>query len=171
MQHSESAARAWARLIWLLEKLPFFALAAAASVVTFVVQQQGGALAAREDLPFGARGGNALISYCCYLGKIFWPTDLAVYLSAPRAMADGGGAGGGWADAGHFGAAVCAAAAISLLADGVAVVCRDAGARHRAGAIGRRRRWPTVLLMCRRWGCWSSRSGAHTSWPRAGGTR
>ena len=69
------------RLVW--EKIPFFALVAVASVVTMVVQQQGGILAATENLPLGARGGNALISYCRYLGKMFWPTDLAVFYPHP----------------------------------------------------------------------------------------
>jgi Flp pilus assembly protein TadD len=67
--------RAW-RLVG--EKIPFFALAALGSVVTFVVQKRAGALAAGEGLPLGARSGNALISYCRYLGKMFWPTELAV---------------------------------------------------------------------------------------------
>jgi Tfp pilus assembly protein PilF len=60
------------------EKIPFFAIAVAASVVTFVVQKHGGAVKTVEYLPLGARVGNALISYCRYLGKMFWPTDLAV---------------------------------------------------------------------------------------------
>ena len=66
-----------------LEKIPFFALAAAASVVTFVVQKQGGAVMTVESLPLGARIENALISYCRYLGKMFWPTDLAVFYPHP----------------------------------------------------------------------------------------
>ena len=65
------------------EKIPFFALAVAASVVTFMVQKHGGAMAVVEWLPLGARGGNALISYCRYLGKLFWPTDLAVLYPHP----------------------------------------------------------------------------------------
>jgi Flp pilus assembly protein TadD len=65
------------RLVW--EKMPFFVMAAAASVVTFLVQQRGGALRAVEALPLGERGANALISYCRYLGKLFWPADLAVF--------------------------------------------------------------------------------------------
>ncbi|MEI8042854.1 MAG: tetratricopeptide repeat protein [Verrucomicrobiota bacterium] len=69
------------RLLW--EKIPFFALAAAASVVTFVVQKREGALMAAESLPFGARVGNALISYCRYLGKLCWPADLAIYYPYP----------------------------------------------------------------------------------------
>ncbi len=65
------------------EKIPFFALAAAASVTTFVVQKQGGAVIAIQTLPLGARCGNALISYCRYLGKLFWPADLAVFYPHP----------------------------------------------------------------------------------------
>jgi hypothetical protein len=45
----------------LVEKIPFFALTVAASVVTFVVQKRGGSVIAAEDLPFGVRIGNALI--------------------------------------------------------------------------------------------------------------
>jgi protein O-mannosyl-transferase len=67
----------------LFEKIPFFVLAALMSVVTFVVQQRGGALAAGENLPVGARLGNAVISYGRYLGKLFWPTDLAVVYPHP----------------------------------------------------------------------------------------
>ena len=67
----------------LLEKLPFVALAAAASVVTFAVQSHGGAVATMETLPLGARLGNALISDRRYLGKIFWPTDLAIFYPHP----------------------------------------------------------------------------------------
>jgi Tfp pilus assembly protein PilF len=67
----------------LIEKIPFFALAAAASVVTYVAQKQGGAVVAMENLPLGERAGNALVSYCRYLGKLFWPVDLAVFYPHP----------------------------------------------------------------------------------------
>jgi tetratricopeptide (TPR) repeat protein len=33
--------------------------------------------------PFGARGGNAVVSYCRYLGKTLWPTDLAYFYPRP----------------------------------------------------------------------------------------
>jgi Flp pilus assembly protein TadD len=71
--------------IWRLvtEKIPLFALAAVASYVTFVVQQQGGAVMAIANLPLGARFGNVLVSYCRYLGKLFWPADLAVFYPHP----------------------------------------------------------------------------------------
>jgi tetratricopeptide (TPR) repeat protein len=68
----------------LLEKLPFFGLAVVMSIVTFVVQNQTDTLMAVENLPLGARSGNALISYCRYLGKLFWPADLAVFYPHPR---------------------------------------------------------------------------------------
>jgi Flp pilus assembly protein TadD len=67
----------------LLEKLPFFGLAAVISVVTFMVQKHGGAVVVVESLPLGARSGNALISYCRYLGKLFWPAHLAVLYPHP----------------------------------------------------------------------------------------
>jgi tetratricopeptide (TPR) repeat protein len=67
----------------LFEKTPFFVLAAAVSVVTFLVQQRAGAVMMVESLSLSARVGNALISYGRYLGKLFWPTNLAVYYPRP----------------------------------------------------------------------------------------
>jgi tetratricopeptide (TPR) repeat protein len=71
--------------VWQLvrEKIPFFALAAVASVVAYVEQQHSGAMKTVEALPLGERAGNALISYCRYLGKLFWPTDLAIFYPHP----------------------------------------------------------------------------------------
>jgi tetratricopeptide (TPR) repeat protein len=66
-----------------IEKFPFFGLAAAAGVVTYLVQKHGGALTPMETLPLGMRVGNALISYCRYLGMLFWPADLAVFYPHP----------------------------------------------------------------------------------------
>ena len=66
-----------------MEKIPFFALAAVMSVVTFVVQKHGGAVSTVKYLPLGARSGNALISCCRYLEKMFWPTGLAVFYPHP----------------------------------------------------------------------------------------
>jgi protein O-mannosyl-transferase len=71
----------WTKLVW--EKLPFFVLVALISIVTFVVQKREGVLAMNESLPLGARVGNAVVSYCRYLGKLFWPTDLAVFYPHP----------------------------------------------------------------------------------------
>jgi Tfp pilus assembly protein PilF len=60
-----------------MEKIPFFALAGAAGVVTFLVQQKGGAVASVGALSLSSRVGNALISYVRYLGMMIWPEKLA----------------------------------------------------------------------------------------------
>jgi Flp pilus assembly protein TadD len=66
-----------------IEKIPFFILAAASSVVTFVAQRRGGAVSPLSGLPLPARIGNALVSYVRYLGKIFWPSGLSVLYPHP----------------------------------------------------------------------------------------
>jgi tetratricopeptide (TPR) repeat protein len=63
------------------EKAPFFLLAAASSVITFVVQRKGGAVSA--SLSLGGRIANALVSYVRYIGKLFWPVDLSVLYPHP----------------------------------------------------------------------------------------
>jgi tetratricopeptide (TPR) repeat protein len=63
----------------LVEKLPFFALSAAACAVTLYAQGRGEAVASTEDFPLGVRLANALIAYCRYLGKCFVPAKLAVF--------------------------------------------------------------------------------------------
>jgi len=67
----------------LLEKLPFFLLAAGSCLVTFFVQQQDGALQSMARFPLSIRVENALVSYWRYLGKTFWPVDLAVAYPHP----------------------------------------------------------------------------------------
>jgi tetratricopeptide (TPR) repeat protein len=66
-----------------VEKIPFLALAIAASVVTLLVQQHEGAVETFERLGPGVRVENALISYCRYLGEMFWPVDLAIFYPHP----------------------------------------------------------------------------------------
>jgi tetratricopeptide (TPR) repeat protein len=65
----------------LAEKAPFFLLAAASSLVTFVVQRKGGAVS--TSLSVGARVANAVVSYIRYIGKVFWPMDLSVLYPHP----------------------------------------------------------------------------------------
>jgi len=62
----------------LAEKVPLFALAAASSLVTFVAQQRGGATSLTYTVPLSSRIANALVTYVAYMGKMFWPTHLAV---------------------------------------------------------------------------------------------
>jgi tetratricopeptide (TPR) repeat protein len=60
------------------EKIPFFILSTAVSIVTFVVQQQDKAVQTLSTFPMGVRFENAVVSYSRYLGKTFWPDNLAV---------------------------------------------------------------------------------------------
>ncbi len=78
-----SLLRQWRPL--LIEKWPLFALALVSSLVTFFAQKSGGTVASVTQLSLGARFGNAVISYVRYLGKLIWPTDLAVIYPYPTA--------------------------------------------------------------------------------------
>jgi hypothetical protein len=69
-----------------VEKIPLFALSAAASFVTFTVQRRGGAVAPVIQLAFGTRLENSVISYVAYIGKSFWPSHLAIYYPYPKAF-------------------------------------------------------------------------------------
>jgi len=62
----------------LVEKIPFLALAALASAITFWTQRQAGAMKMLEQFSFGHRAANALVSYVKYMAKMIWPADLAV---------------------------------------------------------------------------------------------
>jgi hypothetical protein len=62
----------------LLEKVPFCALAAASSLITFVVQKDAGAVASLDSSSMTERFANAALSYWRYLGKILWPQRLFI---------------------------------------------------------------------------------------------
>jgi protein O-mannosyl-transferase len=62
----------------LLEKLPFFCLAAASGVVTVLAQKAGGAVVPLAALPMGTWILNAMGGYLGYCRHPFWPSDLAV---------------------------------------------------------------------------------------------
>ena len=61
------------------EKIPFFALAFASSVVTFLVQHAGGAVSTLVAIPLHLRLANAVISYQSYLMKLLWPIRLSIH--------------------------------------------------------------------------------------------
>ncbi|MDM8525129.1 tetratricopeptide repeat protein [Desulfococcaceae bacterium HSG8] len=67
----------------ILEKIPLFALSAALSVITFFVQQSGGAVKSADIYPLEIRISNALISYISYLGKMIWPDNLSCIYPHP----------------------------------------------------------------------------------------
>lgn len=66
-----------------LEKIPLLLLAVLASVITYIVQQQGGAVSTLGKLTLEVRLANALLSYGTYLLKTFWPVDLAIFYPHP----------------------------------------------------------------------------------------
>ncbi|MBI5214345.1 MAG: tetratricopeptide repeat protein [Ignavibacteriae bacterium] len=65
------------------EKIPLFVLSIASSIVTFIVQKQGGSMAGTVDLSFSDKAANALVSYAQYIRKTFLPTDLAAMYPHP----------------------------------------------------------------------------------------
>ena len=66
-------------LVLILEKAPYFLLALMASIITFLVQRSGGAMKGAAMFSFSSRAGNALVSYDRYLGKLFYPDNLAAF--------------------------------------------------------------------------------------------
>ena len=76
------------RAAWPLvrEKIPLFALSAFSCLMTFYVQNRGGAVASMEFLDMGGRIANATISYWMYILKMLLPVDLAVYYPYPDSM-------------------------------------------------------------------------------------
>jgi tetratricopeptide (TPR) repeat protein len=66
-----------------IEKIPFFACSLLSSVATIIAQHSGGAMKSLDAIPFLLRIENALIAYVKYIGKTFWPHDLAVLYPLP----------------------------------------------------------------------------------------
>jgi hypothetical protein len=67
----------------LLEKLPFFLAVLAMMIITFLIQQDSGAMSAGSTLDFLARIENALVSYVRYVGVAVLPVDLTVFYPHP----------------------------------------------------------------------------------------
>ena len=59
----------------LLEKIPLLLLSLASAVITVIAQRGGQAM---RDAPAWVRLGNAAVSYMRYIGKGFWPANLAI---------------------------------------------------------------------------------------------
>ncbi len=70
----------------LREKAPFFALAGASCVVTWLAQKAGGSVGSLRAIPLPARVDNAVVAYVGYLAKTFWPRGLAVFYPLPRTV-------------------------------------------------------------------------------------
>ncbi len=63
----------------IIEKVPFFVLAAVSSVITFIAQKVSGAVININALPLQSRVANAIVSYMRYIGKMVWPQNLAAF--------------------------------------------------------------------------------------------
>jgi len=65
------------RLLW--EKVPFLGLSLASCIVTFWAQHKGGSVVPVENMSWLVRVVHPLVGYSAYLGKIFWPENLAIF--------------------------------------------------------------------------------------------
>jgi Flp pilus assembly protein TadD len=90
----------------ILEKLPLFALTAAACLVTMVAQKA--AMSPLDREPFAERLTNVLIAYAAYLGEMMWPSKLAVLYPLPHGLF--------WAEAGRAAVVLAVITGLVLLA-------------------------------------------------------
>ena len=65
------------------EKLPLFVPVIISSIITIQVSKSGSAIPSLEIFPLRVRIENAVFSYICYLKKMIWPFDLAVFYPHP----------------------------------------------------------------------------------------
>ena len=68
------------------EKVPLLVVSAASSVVTYLAQQSGGAVASLVSFPLEVRVANALVSYVNYIGKMILPYNLALLYPHPQTV-------------------------------------------------------------------------------------
>ncbi len=65
--------------IWLIaEKAPLLAMSAILAVITINMQHLGGVVQTLEKEPIDYRIANMFLSYIRYIGKVIWPSSLAV---------------------------------------------------------------------------------------------
>jgi tetratricopeptide (TPR) repeat protein len=70
---------------WLIvEKIPLLAISAILGVLTVIAQHSGGAISPLDKVPLDSRIANAFVSYVKYIGKLAWPSDLAVFYPPSR---------------------------------------------------------------------------------------
>jgi protein O-mannosyl-transferase len=78
--HADRPGYTISRLV--LEKLPFFALTAGSILATLYAQKK----VVQHVYPLSFRVANALVAYASYLGKMVWPSKLAVLYPLPTQM-------------------------------------------------------------------------------------
>ncbi len=79
-QHTDGMSNIF-RLLW--EKVPFFALAAGSSVVTFIAQKNTGAMELQRTVFLQARIINTFVAYTEYMLNMIWPVKLAILYPHP----------------------------------------------------------------------------------------
>lgn len=72
------------------EKLPLFALVAAASAITFAAQEGRGAMVVGGDLAAPERVANAVVAFARYASAQLWPVGLASQVPHPFLPMEGG---------------------------------------------------------------------------------
>jgi tetratricopeptide (TPR) repeat protein len=70
-----------------LEKIPFLALSVVSISLSLWSGKHPDFLLTTETIPMSLRVGNALISYAAYIGKMIWPSNLAVFYPPPGTLA------------------------------------------------------------------------------------
>ncbi len=70
--------------VLVVEKIPLFVLSIASCVMTYTAQHAGGATSLMASIPLPYRVANALIAYLTYIGKMLWPTRLAMFYPHPE---------------------------------------------------------------------------------------
>ena len=75
--NAESPRKISAALL-IIEKIPLLLLSAVLATITFISQKNGEVVSSLEALPLNLRTANVFISYIKYIGKIIWPSGLAV---------------------------------------------------------------------------------------------
>lgn len=73
----------------LLEKVPLIIISAASIIMTIWAAAAGGALKSLDHFPLSVRVANSLNAYAGYIGKLFWPRDLAVFYPHPGFLPTG----------------------------------------------------------------------------------
>jgi Tfp pilus assembly protein PilF len=94
-----------------IEKIPLLAIVGLVAYMTCRAQRGGGQLQEGDWLPMGQCVANAVVSYVRYLGKMFWPVDLAALYPHPGLI------GREWPDG-----IVAASAALLMVITATAVV-------------------------------------------------
>ena len=118
----------------LQEKLPFFALSAASSVVTFFAQQTEGAVISLDRLPLAGWLANALVAYARYIGELLWPENLSILYLHPGHWPAGEVIGSAGPVGGNFGRGALAGPLPARVGRRLALVSGHAGPGHRPGA-------------------------------------